>query len=73
MIAEDVASSTREVTEITTRIQQSVNYVVQGVMQTDSKVKESVVSIHEAQEALMVIALQQEVEKFKVRSSFESR
>ncbi|TGE36388.1 methyl-accepting chemotaxis protein [Desulfosporosinus fructosivorans] len=55
-LAENVASSTREVTEITTLIQHSVNFAVQGMMQTDSKVKESVVSIHEAQEALTVIA-----------------
>lgn len=55
-LAENVASSTREVTEITTLIQHSINYAVQGMMQTDSKVKESVVSIHEAQEALTVIA-----------------
>ena len=55
-LAENVASSTREVTEITTLIQQSINYAVQGMMQTDSQVKESVVSIHEAQEALAVIA-----------------
>lgn len=55
-LAENVASSTREVTEITTLIQHSINYAVQGMMQTDSKVKESVVSIHDAQEALTVIA-----------------
>ena len=55
-LAENVASSTREVTEITTLIQHSINYAVQGMMQTDSKVKESVVAIHEAQEALTVIA-----------------
>jgi len=55
-LAENVASSTREVTEITTLIQHSINYAVQGMMQTDSKVKESVVSIHEAQETLTVIA-----------------
>ena len=55
-LAENVASSTREVTEITTMIQHSINFAVQGMMQTDSKVKESVVSIHEAQEALTDIA-----------------
>lgn len=55
-LAENVASSTREVTEITSLIQHSINYAVQGMMQTDSKVKESVVSILEAQEALTVIA-----------------
>ncbi len=55
-LAENVASSTREVTEITTLIQHSINFAVQGMMQTDSKVKESVVSIHEAQEGLNVIA-----------------
>ncbi|HZK84462.1 MAG TPA: methyl-accepting chemotaxis protein [Desulfosporosinus sp.] len=55
-LAENVASSTREVTEITTLIQHSINDAVQGMMQTDSKVKDSVVSIHEAQEALTVIA-----------------
>ena len=55
-LAENVASSTREVTEITTLIQHSINFAVQGMMQTDSKVKESVVSIHEAQEALTNIA-----------------
>ena len=55
-LAENVASSTREVTEITTLIQHSINFAVQGMMQTDSKVKESVGSIHEAQEALTVIA-----------------
>ncbi|TGE36405.1 methyl-accepting chemotaxis protein [Desulfosporosinus fructosivorans] len=55
-LAENVASSTREVTEITTLIQHSINFAVQGMMQTDSKVNESVVSIHEAQEALTVIA-----------------
>ncbi len=54
-LAENVASSTREVTEITTLIQHSIDYVVQGMMQTDSKVKESVVAIHQAQEALSVI------------------
>lgn len=55
-LAENVASSTREVTEITTQIQHSVNYVVQGMMQTESKVKQSRFSIHEAQDALAVIA-----------------
>jgi len=55
-LAENVASSTREVTEITTLIQHSINFAVQGMLQTDSKVKESVVSIHEAQEGLNVIA-----------------
>ncbi len=55
-LAENVASSTREVTDITTLIQQSVNHTVQGMMQTDSKVKESVISIHEAQETLSTIA-----------------
>lgn len=55
-LAENVASSTREVTEITTLIQHSINFAVQGMMQTDSKVQESVVSIHDAQEALTVIA-----------------
>lgn len=55
-LAENVASSTREVTEITTLIQHSINFAVQGMMQTDSMVKESVISIHEAQEALTVIA-----------------
>lgn len=55
-LAENVTSSTREVTEITTLIQHSINYAVQGMMQTDSKVKESVVSIHEAREALTIIA-----------------
>lgn len=55
ILAENVASSTREVTEITTRIQYSVNYAVQGMMQTESKVKESRASIHEAQDALSVI------------------
>jgi len=55
-LSENVASSTREVTEITTIIQQSINFTVQGMMRTDSKVKESVVSIHEAQETLATIA-----------------
>jgi len=55
-LAENVASSTREVTEITNLIQHSINDAVQGMMQTDAKVKDSVVSIHEAQEALTVIA-----------------
>lgn len=55
-LAENVASSTREVTEITTLIQHSIDFAVQGMMQTDSKVKESVISIHEAQEALTEIA-----------------
>lgn len=54
-LAENVASSTREVTDLTTLIQQSVNHTVQGMMQTDSKVKESVASIHEAQETLSAI------------------
>ncbi len=55
-LAENVATSTREVTEITTLIQHSIDHAVQGMMQTDSKVKESVVAIHQAQEALSVIA-----------------
>ena len=55
-LAENVASSTREVTEITAMIQQSVRYAVEGMMKTDSKVKESVASIHEAQTGLTVIA-----------------
>ncbi|MBC2723773.1 methyl-accepting chemotaxis protein [Desulfosporosinus sp.] len=54
-LAENVATSTREVTEITTLIQQSVNYAVKGMMQTDLKVKDSVASIREAQETLSVI------------------
>ena len=55
-LAEDVASSTREVTEITNLIQHRVNYAVQGMMQTDLKVKESVASVQEAQKALELIA-----------------
>lgn len=55
-LAENVASSTRDVTEITTLIQQSVNHVVEGMLLTDSKVKESVASIQEAQETLSVIS-----------------
>lgn len=54
-LAEDVALSTQEVTKITTRIQETVNFAVQGMIQTESKVKESLASIHEAQKALMVI------------------
>lgn len=55
-LAENVATSTREVTEITAMIQQSVLHAVQGMLKTDSKVKESVVSIHEARASLTVIA-----------------
>jgi len=55
ILAENVASSTRDVTEITTLIQQSVHHAVQGMMLTDAKVKESVATIHEAQETLTVI------------------
>ncbi|MDA8222873.1 methyl-accepting chemotaxis protein [Desulfosporosinus sp.] len=55
ILAENVASSTRDVTEITTLIQHSVHHAVQGMMLTDAKVKESVATIHEAQEALTVI------------------
>lgn len=55
-LAESVATSTREVTEITTLIQHSVNDAVQGMMQTDSTVKESVSTIHKAQETLTDIA-----------------
>ncbi len=55
-LAENVTSSTREVTEITNLIQQSVNYAVQGMSLTDSKVKESVASIRVAQETLNTIA-----------------
>lgn len=55
-LAESVAISTRKVTEITTLIQHSVNDAVQGMMQTDSIVKESVSTIHMAQSALSVIA-----------------
>jgi len=55
-LAENVASSTREVTDITSLIQKSISSVVEGMMKTDSKVKESVVSIHDAQETLAIIA-----------------
>lgn len=55
-LAEGVASSTQEVAEITTIIQKSITDTVQGMMQTDSMVKESVISIHEAQETLATIA-----------------
>lgn len=55
-LAEDVASSTRDVTEITTLIQKSIGQAVKGMMLTDSQVKDSVISIREAQEALGVIA-----------------
>ncbi|KJS85331.1 methyl-accepting chemotaxis protein [Desulfosporosinus sp. BICA1-9] len=51
-LAESVATSTREVTEITTLIQGSVNDAVQGMMKTASMVKESVSTIHLAQETL---------------------
>ncbi|MBC2723772.1 methyl-accepting chemotaxis protein [Desulfosporosinus sp.] len=54
-LAEDVASSTREVTRITTLIQHRVDYAVKGMMQTDSSVKISVASIQEAQKALEII------------------
>lgn len=54
-LAEDVASSTRDVTEITTLIQQSINHAVQGMLSTDAKVKESVAYIQEAQETLSEI------------------
>lgn len=56
-LAEDVASSTRQVADITALIQQSVNESVDGMMQTDLKVKESVASIIEAQKTLSIIAL----------------
>ncbi|EHQ88611.1 methyl-accepting chemotaxis protein [Desulfosporosinus youngiae] len=55
-LAENVASSTQEVAVITTLIQESIGHSVQGMMQTDSKVKESVRSIQEAQETLTTIA-----------------
>ncbi len=55
-LAEDVATSTSQVTEITTLIQNGVDDAVQGMMQTDSNVKESVDSILEAQKALGIIA-----------------
>jgi len=55
-LAENVASSTREVTDITSLIQQSISSAVEGMMKTDSKVKESVISIHDAQETLAIIA-----------------
>lgn len=55
-LAESVATSTREVTEITTLILHSVNDAVQGMMQTDSIVKESVSTIQKAQETLTDIA-----------------
>ena len=51
-LAESVATSTREVTEITDLIQHSVSNAVQEMMQTDSIVKESVSTIHKAREAL---------------------
>ena len=55
-LAESVATSTQEVTEITNLIQHSVNDAVQGMMQTDSIVKESVATIQKAQETLNDIA-----------------
>ncbi|KJR47978.1 Methyl-accepting chemotaxis protein [Desulfosporosinus sp. I2] len=55
-LAESVATSTREVTEITGLIQHSVSNAVQEMMQTDSIVKESVSTIHKAREALTDIA-----------------
>lgn len=55
-LAEGVASSTQEVAEITTIIQKSITDTVQGMIQTDLMVKESVISIHEAQETLDTIA-----------------
>ena len=55
-LAESVATSTREVTEITDLIQHSVSNAVQEMMQTDSIVKESVSTIHKAREALTDIA-----------------
>ncbi|MDQ7095994.1 methyl-accepting chemotaxis protein [Desulfosporosinus sp. PR] len=54
-LAENVATSTRQVAEITALIQHSIHDSVEGMLQTDLKVKESVASIKEAQETLAVI------------------
>jgi methyl-accepting chemotaxis protein len=55
-LAENVATSTHQVTEITALIQQRVGDSVEGMLQADLSVKESVTSIKQAQETFSVIA-----------------